>query len=136
MKKIFSKTNPDLLICSILKFNNINEKRCDISPNEEFIQVSGRKLKKDFEVSAHKHNRLDRKITSTQEAWILLKGKILSKFYDLDDSFLHEETLEKGDCIAIFRGGHELKVLEDDTIFYEIKNGPYFGVEKDKSQLI
>lgn len=136
MKKIYSKVDKEKIICSIIKFIDINEKRTDICPEKEFLQVSGRILKKGFSIKAHKHNFLERNTTSTQEAWVVLKGKIKSKFYDLDEKFIHEEILEKGDCVVFFRGGHELEVLDDDAIFYEIKNGPYFGVDKDKSQLI
>ena len=133
--KIFSKVEPEKILLSILKFNDISDKRNDISPENEFIQTSGRKLKKDFKVQAHKHNRLKRTSNITQEAWIILKGKINAKFYDLDDKFIYETDLEGGDCVTIFRGGHELKVLEDDTFFYEVKNGPYLGIEKDKKNL-
>ena len=86
----------------------------------------------DFKVKAHKHNVQIRKTSLTQEAWVVLKGKIKAKFYDLDDKLIFETILKDGDCISIFRGGHSLEVLEDKTIFYEFKNGPYNGVAKDK----
>tara|TARA_B100001027_G_C16128180_1_gene268022 strand:- start:186 stop:596 length:411 start_codon:yes stop_codon:yes gene_type:complete len=133
--KIFSKVEPEKILLSILKFYDIDDKRKDISPETEFIQTSGRKLNKDFKVKAHKHNYLKRSSNITQEAWIILKGKINAKFYDLDDKFIYETDLESGDCVTIFRGGHELKVLEDDTYFYEVKNGPYLGIEKDKKNI-
>jgi len=132
MKQIFSKINTNIILFSLLKFNEIKNKRTDISPNNEYLQVSGRHLQKNFCVSPHKHNKLERKTDLTQEAWIILKGKVKAKFYDLDDKFIIEEYLSSGDCIVIFRGGHSLEVLEDDTIFFEFKNGPYFGVESDK----
>jgi hypothetical protein len=31
-----------------------------------------------------------------------------------------------------FRGGHNYLILEDDTIVYEYKTGPYLGQELDK----
>ncbi|MFL2886644.1 MAG: hypothetical protein ACJZ4H_01370 [Candidatus Pelagibacter sp.] len=130
--QIFSKVEPDKILFSLLKFKDIKDKRTDISPTSEFIQTSGRILNKDFTVKAHKHNFLKRETNLTQEAWIVLKGKISAKLYDLDDTLIYETTLTSGDCITIFRGGHELNVLEDNTYFYEIKNGPYYGVEKDK----
>ena len=71
----------------------------------------------------------------TQEVWVALKGKLKSTLYDFDDKLLEEIILEGGDCIAFFRGGHELKVLEDNTYFYEIKNGPYHGISQDKKKI-
>ena len=97
MKKIYSKVDKEKLICSILKFKEINKKRTDICPDKEFLQVSGRILKKGFSINVHKHNILERNTTLTQEAWVVLNGRIKSKFYDLDEKFIHLEILEKGD---------------------------------------
>jgi hypothetical protein len=133
--KIYSKVQANKIILSFLNFREIDKKRHDISPDNEYLQTSGRVLKKNFFVKAHKHNKLLRKTEITQEAWIILKGRIFARFYDLDDSIIYEDTFGPGDCVTIFRGGHELKVLEDDTYFYEIKNGPYYGIEKDKQEI-
>ena len=133
--KFYSKVDTTKILFSLLRFNEIKEKRTDISPDDQFLQTSGRVLKKGFKVNAHKHNHIKRETNITQEAWIILKGLISAKFYDLDDKLIFETTLTKGDCVTIFRGGHELSVLEDNTFFYEIKNGPYFGVEADKEMI-
>ncbi len=131
--KIFSKVDKSKIILSILRFQDINDIRTDISPENEFIQTSGIVVKKNFEIKLHKHNKIKRETDLTQETWIILKGKIAAKFYDIDDKFIHQDVFQNGDCVTIFRGGHELKVLEDNTYFYEIKNGPYLGVKKDKT---
>jgi len=39
----------------------------------------------------------------------------------------------QGDCSITFCGGHNYMCLEDDTLIYEAKTGPYLGVEKDKT---
>lgn len=133
--KFYSKVEPSKILFSLLRFDQITEKRMDISPEDQFLQTSGRVLKKGFKVNAHKHNKLKRETNITQEAWVVLKGLISAKFYDLDDKVIFETTLSDGDCVTIFRGGHELSVLKDNTYFYEIKNGPYYGVESDKEQI-
>ena len=132
--KIYSKIVTNKLILSVLKFNEISEKRQDISPDDEFLQVSAVKLKKNFHVKSHKHKKLKRESDITQETWIILKGKIFGKFYDLDNKFLYEDTFTSGDCVTIYRGGHEFIVLDDNTYFFEIKNGPYYGNEKDREK--
>ena len=52
--------------------------------------------------------------------------------YDLDDNILATPILNEGDCSITFRGGHNYECMEDDTIVYEYKTGPYQGVKKDK----
>ena len=58
--KFFSKNQPNLVLFSILKFEDIKDKRTDVSPETEYLQTSGRILNKDFKVKAHKHNNLFR----------------------------------------------------------------------------
>lgn len=133
MKQIYSKVYPDSLLYSIIKLNNISQYRTDISPENEFLQVSARKLQKNTVIKEHKHLNIDRKSTITQEAWLLISGQIKGIFYDLDDTIVGTEILEAGDCAVLYRGGHRLEVLEEDSIFYEFKTGPYLG--NDKKQI-
>ena len=135
MKQIYSKVEPNKLILSLLRYEDISEYRTDICPNEERLQISGRKLKKGLKVKAHKHTPIERKTDITQEAWIVFEGCIKGTFYDLDDSVLYETNIGKGDVIVLFRGGHSLEVLDEDTIFYEFKTGPYLGIEADKEAI-
>ena len=53
--------------------------------------------------------------------------------YDLDDTIIHEPILNPGDISMTFRGGHNYVALEEDTIVYEYKTGPYKGQENDKT---
>lgn len=132
MKKIFSEVEKSLLLLTFSKKNDISEERLDLSPEEEFLQVSSKKLNKGTIFKPHKHLELERNIHNTQEAWIIMSGKIKAFFYDLDDSLILEEEFSEGDCIVSFHAGHGFEVLEDNTILYEVKNGPYFGQKVDK----
>ena len=135
MERIYSKVNKDKLVLALMRFDEISEYRTDLSPDEEYLQISGRKLEKGLKVKAHKHTPIERKTYITQEAWVVFDGCIRGIFYDLDDSVLYETEIGKGDVIVLFRGGHSLEVLDEDTIFYEFKTGPYFGVEADKESI-
>tara|TARA_R100000742_G_C4200700_1_gene29896 strand:+ start:58 stop:474 length:417 start_codon:yes stop_codon:yes gene_type:complete len=135
MERIYSKVNKDKLVLALMRFNEISEYRTDLSPDGEYLQISGRKLEKGLKVKAHKHIPISRKTDITQEAWVVFEGCIKGTFYDLDDSVLYETEIGKGDVIVLFRGGHSLEVLDEDTIFYEFKTGPYYGVEADKEAI-
>ena len=135
MERVYSKVNKDTLVLALMRYDEISEYRTDLSPDEEYLQISGRKLEKGLKVKAHKHTPIERKTDITQEAWIVFEGCIKGTFYDIDDSVLYETEIGKGDVIVLFRGGHSLEVLDEDTIFYEFKTGPYFGVEADKEAI-
>ena len=135
MERIYSKINKDKLVLALMRFDEISEYRTDLCPNDEFLQISGRKLEKGLKVKAHKHIPFERVTDITQEAWVVFDGCIKGTFYDLDDSILYETDIKKGDVVWLFRGGHSLEVLDEDTIFYEFKTGPYYGVEADKEAI-
>ena len=83
----------------------------------------------------HKHLKQIRKISITQEAWIVIKGSIETTVYDLDNKKLKKLKVNTGDIFILFRGGHSFKKLKKNTIIYEIKNGPYFGNKKDQKRI-
>ena len=49
----------------------------------------------------------------------------------IDDTPIGDYTINEGDVTILLAGGHSL-MLEEDSIFYEFKTGPYEGQEKDK----
>ena len=52
--------------------------------------------------------------------------------YDLDNKILATPILEPGDASYTLYGGHTYEILEEGTIVYEYKTGPYEGQELDK----
>ena len=83
---------------------------------------------------AHKHITKDRHYSEqiAQESWVIIKGKVKCFLYDIDDTILSTPVLEAGDASFTLYGGHTYKILEDDTIVYEYKTGPYEGQSLDK----
>ena len=132
-EEIYSKVDPELLLCVIMRGSNITENRVDLSPESEPLQVACKKLMSGTKFKPHKHNTLERQTMITQESWVFLRGKVRASFYDIDDEVIHVTDLGAGDCAVVFKAGHSFDVLEDDTVLYEFKNGPYFGLEKDKT---
>ena len=122
---IYSKKNKKKILGIIFKYKKISKNRLNISPENEFIQASTQILKKNSIIDSHIHIKNKRTITSTQEIWLVLKGRLLIKIYDIDKKEIKSLILNKGDMYILFRGGHSFKVLVDNTEFYEIKNGPY-----------
>ena len=132
MKRFYSKVDPDILLFTLNKSEDITYDRTDLSPEDQYLQVATKKLSKDTTFRPHRHLKLTRQIDKTQEAWVFLSGKVRASFYDIDDSLFLETELSAGDCAVAYNAGHSFIVLEDKTILYEFKNGPYLGIEKDK----
>tara|TARA_R110002074_G_C12434429_1_gene657128 strand:- start:339 stop:746 length:408 start_codon:yes stop_codon:yes gene_type:complete len=132
MKEQFSKIDSDKLLYVINLKKDISKDRKDLSPETEYLQVSCKKLAKNDSFRPHRHLFLQRNTLTTHESWVIIKGRIKAKLFDIDNSFYSEEILSEGDCLVCFNAGHCFEVLEDDTLLYEFKNGPYYGVERDK----
>jgi cupin fold WbuC family metalloprotein len=134
MNRIQSQVD-DSILCTYVRKKDIGSYRTDLSLESELLQASARLLKQNTHVAAHKHLPINRTTIGTQEAWIVIEGKIVADIYDIDDKKISEVTISSGDAIVFYRGGHSLTVIENDTIFYEFKNGPYNGKENDKQQI-
>lgn len=116
----------------MIKQSEISYGRKNLTTDEQFLQVGVKRTKAEEFFKPHKHLLCDKRVSITQEAWVILNGKAEGHFYDLNDEYLCSVELESGDCVIIYKGGHSLKILEDETCLYEFKNGPYQGAEKDK----
>ena len=135
MVHVYSVVDPSLMLCVINRGDDIGNNRADLSPQDQYLQCATKKLTKGTTFAPHKHNELVRTTNITQEAWVFLKGRVAAKFWDIDDRLIYETELGEGDAAIVFRGGHSFEVLEEDTILYEFKTGPYYGVEKDKTYI-
>jgi len=50
----------------------------------------------------------------------------------LDDTIIATPILYPGDASFTLEGGHTYEILEDNTLVYEYKTGPYEGQALDK----
>ena len=123
----------DKLLHMIYYKDDLETKREDVAPEEQFIQVSALQLEEGSTFRPHKHiwEEAPEPEVIAQESWCIMKGRVKAHFYDLDDSLIGEYELNEGDISLTFEGGHTYTILEDAKV-YEYKTGPYQGVEKDK----
>lgn len=133
MKYIYSKKHPEKLLHIINRVSDIVE-RTNVVPDNQFLQLATLRMEKGKTFRPHQHIWKDsptEKIIA-QESWVVIKGSVRVYFYDIDGKLLTEEVINPGDCSMTFEGGHTYKSLEDDTVVYEYKTGPYTGIENDK----
>ena len=133
MKKIYSKIEPDTLLHMVFrKQDMIDNERVNISSSEEFLQLASLNLNEGKTFKPHKHVYYEKTTTIAQESWVVIQGSVKVFYYDLDDKIIAEEIIYPGDCSLTYRGGHNYLIMEDGTLVYEYKTGPYLGVESDK----
>ena len=135
MLRLFSTVADGVLLHAIQRADDVDPGRTDLCPDEEFLQVSALRLHEGRTFRPHYHIEQHRSSDIAQESWIVVRGRVAVRLYDLDHSVLHDAVLGPGDLSITFRGGHSYTALDDDTLVYEYKTGPYQGQEKDKAFL-
>ena len=136
MEKIYSKVEEGKLLHVINRLYEI-EGRSEVVPEDNFIQCATLKMDKGTTFRPHKHITKERQYDAqiAQESWVVIKGSVKSVFYDIDDTIIATPVLRSGDASFTLYGGHTYEILEEDTIVYEYKTGPYEGQALDKTFL-
>lgn len=130
--KIYSKVQPDLLLLVICRQGDFTSERLNLAPDNAFLQGSCKRLKTSDKFKAHYHLEQKRDSNLTQEAWVVIDGSIQVNLFDIDNKPIWSGVMKSGDCSITFMGGHTMNVLEENTLLYEFKNGPYNGISADK----
>lgn len=132
MKKICSMIDGRLL--HIVSKPTSSKSRCDIAPDDQFLQLAALRFDKGRKFKAHQHIWKDAPLPKViaQESWVVISGSVNVSFYDIDGRYIESCILEPGNVSMTFEGGHSYEILEDNTFVYEYKTGPYQGQALDK----
>lgn len=103
-----------------------------ISEESGSLQVGLFSYDKGMEIVNHIHNRFERKNYDTQELIYIVRGGVELRLFNNSRELVTKKELYAPCMVYLISGGHGFTVLKNDTFFFEAKNGPYFGVEKDK----
>lgn len=106
----------------------VSSDRIDLSPSDEFLQLSVVPLKAGRGVKPHR--AVPRSLGGhgpVQESWIVIRGAIDVSLFDTDGSLLKSATLPAGWLLVTFRGGHGFSTIDEQTTIIECKLGPYVG---------
>lgn len=134
MEHIHSKADPGVLLHIVVRKDDIKVGRQDVVAPEEFIQCSILNMERGKTFKPHKHIWKERAgSVIAQESWIVVQGSVKCLFFDLDDTLIATSTLHAGDASFTLQGGHTYEILEDSTLVYEYKTGPYEGQLLDKT---
>lgn len=130
---IYSRIDPTQLLHIIQRKRDIQPGRVDLVAPDQFIQVATLRQPQGTTYRPHKHiwKCPGEPDVIAQESWIVVTGLVAVTLYDIDDTILHTDILEPGDCSITLAGGHNYSFMQDGFV-YEFKTGPYLGQENDK----
>jgi len=105
-----------------------------VSKQDFPLQLGISSYKKGATIKAHFHIEKEIRINKIQEVVHIKRGRTMVNLYGLDGKKFKSVELSEGDTIFFVDGGHGFEMLEDTKII-EVKQGPYFGKDKDKRMI-
>jgi mannose-6-phosphate isomerase-like protein (cupin superfamily) len=81
------------------------------------------------EIQRHVHRPLERHLIGTSEVLIVRQGRCEIDIYNNQRELVATRELWQGDIMLMVDGGHGFRMLED-TVFLEVKQGPYTGIDE------
>jgi hypothetical protein len=124
----------DIVYATLIKTKDAPKGLTFPSSDEENIQVGVWNYEKGKILDLHYHKDFSREATRTGEAVCVIRGSLVCNLYTKEGDFLVEIPVKESEVIIQYYGAHEY-IIEEDSVIIEIKNGPYFGPEKDRVRI-
>ena len=100
-----------------------------VTPDDLNLQVGFVVYPAGGQVARHLHLPLERHIVGTSEVLLIKSGRCEVDLYNDERELVATRELREGDVLLMVNGGHGFRMLEH-TVFLEIKQGPYTGLEE------
>lgn len=78
------------------------------------------------QIVPHVHIPVERRITGTTECIVVREGACEIDLYNADREFITSRSLPVGTIVLLLSGGHGFRMTQD-TVLFEVKQGPYVG---------
>lgn len=116
-------------LCYIIRASFLPDQTTFLTPPEFKQQVGYVVYPVGGEIKRHVHRPLERHLVGTSEVLVVKQGHCLIDIYNDDRELVATRELFPGDVMLMVGGGHGFRMLED-TVFLEIKQGPYTGLDE------
>jgi len=129
MEPVERITHNDQVLCILIRASLLPTETTFITPPEYKQQVGFVVYSEGGEIDRHTHRALERHLTGTSEVLVVKKGHCFIDIYSDGHELVATRELYTGDVMLMVGGGHGFRMLED-TVFLEIKQGPYTGLDE------
>jgi quercetin dioxygenase-like cupin family protein len=113
----------------IIRGGNLPDRTTFLTPPEFKQQVGYVAYPAGGVIARHMHVPIHRHLIGTSEVLVVLRGHAWIDVYGEEHDLVASRELHAGDVMLMVGGGHGFRIIED-TVFLEIKQGPYEGLEE------
>jgi uncharacterized protein with PhoU and TrkA domain len=129
MKEIEHITWEGKALAYVIRSELNPQKTTFLTPSEFNQQVGFVVYPAGGDIQRHTHRPLERHLVGTSEVLIIRQGRCEVDIYNDDRQLIATRELREGDILLMVGGGHGFRMLQD-TVFLEIKQGPYTGIDE------
>jgi len=122
------------LLAQIISINSCAESVNFFTQPKDALQIGLFRYGEGQIIQNHVHHVFSRTAEKTCEMLLVLRGRMRADIFTNEKEFVESAEVGANELIILLDGGHGFEVLEPDAIILEAKNGPYFGVAKDKEK--
>ena len=105
-----------------------------VTPDSFSLQMGMIVYGKGQSIMPHMHLPITRSVQGTNEVVTVRSGACDVDLYDDGRTLVATRRLERGDVILLLGGGHGFRMRED-TVLFEVKQGPFAG-GRDKERFV
>jgi len=119
----------EVCLSYVIRASFLPAKTVFLTPHDYKQQVGYIAYQAGGTIPRHSHRPIERHLVGTSEVLVIRKGHCQIDIYNDDRELVATRELHQGDIILMLNGGHGFRMLED-TVFLEIKQGPYTGIDE------
>jgi quercetin dioxygenase-like cupin family protein len=103
-----------------------------VTPDAFSLQMGVIVYAKGEAIQPHMHLPIVREVHGTSEVVSVRSGECEVDLYDDERRFVASRTLRQGDIVLLLGGAHGFR-MNEDTVLFEVKQGPYVdGRDKER----
>ena len=129
MNSIEKITYNEQVLCVLIHADLLPAQTTFLTPPEYKQQVGFVVYSAGGEIARHTHRALERHLTGTSEVLVVKKGHCFIDIFNDAHELIATRELRTGDVMLMVGGGHGFRMIED-TVFLEVKQGPYTGLDE------
>lgn len=122
------------VLAQVVSISECQETFHFLTQPEDALQIGLFRYGAGQRIQNHVHHVFPRTAEKTCEMLLVLRGRIRADIFTGRKELVESVEVGENELILLLDGGHGFEVLEPDTVIFEAKNGPYFGVERDKEK--
>jgi cupin fold WbuC family metalloprotein len=118
-----------VVVCTVVRRSLDPRSTCFLTGDESPLQVGLIVHPAGHVIPRHRHVPITRQLHETGEVLMVRSGRCIVELFTRAGELLDQVELAEGDVVILMGAAHRL-TMQEDTVLFEVKQGPYTGPEE------